>query len=165
MLGIDGMSSYSQKGLQFHYPEEWQVMEDDFDEVIRAITVETPLEGLCMLDLYRTEQAPPLDSYIENQIQHFEETLPFGFKIVEGPTNSSEKASHQGREITGVTVKSTIRTLFRQRIPDVNSFYRIALGDYVGMCSLRCSGDAFSELRPGFLQFLESLECTNGDWV
>ncbi|HXJ17787.1 MAG TPA: hypothetical protein VNM68_11415 [Candidatus Polarisedimenticolia bacterium] len=142
--------------MHFIVPNDWNVVEDDLNEVIRAITLETPLDGFCMLDLYKLEQAPTLDGYIDNQMECFLEALPFGFRMVDGPNKSRERARHEGREVFGVTVKSIIRSLFLRRHSDANSFFRIESDGYVGMCSLRCSGDSFLALRPGFLQLLES---------
>jgi hypothetical protein len=151
-------SRYSQKGIHFMVPDGWTVSDDSLDEVLRAITLEAPPHvGSCMVDLYKAEQAPQLNKYIQNQIRHFAEALPFGFKIIEGPHNAVEKARHQGREVLGTTVRLVIRSLWFTRSREVSSFFRIELGSHTAMCSLRCDDDEVSYLRPGFEELLESL--------
>ena len=149
-------SLYSQKGIHFVVPDGWTVAEDDLDEVVRGITLDTSSYGSCMVDLYRAEQVPPLDEYVQNQMKHFAEALPFGFRIVEGPQCSVGKARHQGREILGTTVKFVTRSLLLQRERHIDSFFSLELGSHAAVCSLRCTEDEVSLLRPAFEVFLES---------
>jgi len=147
--------SYSHQGVQFVIPDGWTVEEDDLDEVIRAITVDTPSEGYCMIDIYKTAQSPDLSRYIDNQLKHFVAALPLGYKVIEGPFKAEERASHQGTEVVGLVVNLVIRSLLRRRIPDSNVFYRVELGSYTALCSLRCPADAYQQLRAGFGELLE----------
>ncbi len=149
--------SYSHQGVQFVIPDGWAVVEDDVDEVIRAITVDTPSNGYCMIDVYKAVQAPDLSQYIDNQLRHFVKALPFGYKVVEGPLTVEEKGSHQGTEVPGLVVNLVIRTLLRQRLPDSSAYYRVELGPYTALCSLRCPADSYEQLRPGFGMLLDSL--------
>ena len=149
-------SHYSRTGVTFLVPDGWKVSEDDLDGVVRGITLNTPSNGSCMVDLYRTEQAPLLDKYIKTQIRHFAEALAFGFKIVEGPHSSVEKARHQSHEVLGTTVRYVIRSLWLTRSRYTDSYFRLELGSHTAMCSLRCADDEVSLLRPGFKEILES---------
>lgn len=149
-------SAYSLQGVQFDIPDLWSVSEDDCDKTIRAITLETPFEATCMIDLYKKEHAPSLDWYIDNQIKYFIKALPFGYKIVEGPKKSLDRALRRGQEIFGHTVKMKIRTIFFSRTDDFNYFYHIELERYSAMISLRGPEHAMSELRSGFLCVLDS---------
>jgi hypothetical protein len=142
--------------VQFVIPDDWTVQEDDLDVVIRAITVDTPSEGYCMIDIYKAAQAPDLSRYIDNQLKHFVEALPLGFKVIEGPFKAEERASRHGTEVVGLAVNLVIRSLLRRRVPDSSAFYRVELGSYTALCSLRCPADAYPQLRPGFGERLES---------
>lgn len=146
---------YSQRDVEFVVPDGWIVSEDDFDEVIRAITLGP--EGECMVDLYKSEQAPTLEAYVENQTKHFLKALPRNLQIVDGPQRSTEVARHGGLRVEGVKLQFAIRSkTSRNECGDMNCFYRLDFGRYTAMCSLRCSDDEYAALRAGFVEFLES---------
>ena len=146
---------YSQRDVEFVVPDGWIVSEDDFDEVIRAITLGP--EGECMVDLYKSEQAPTLEAYVENQTRHYLNALPRDFQIVAEPLRSAVVARHRGLQVEGVKLQFAIRSkTSRIEYGDVNCFYRLDGGRYTAMCSLRCSDDEYAALRAGFEEFLES---------
>lgn len=150
-------TAYAIRGIRFKVPDTWGEVDDDLDETIRSITIDAPSGGYCMLDLYQVEQAPSLDRYIENQIEHYLRALPRGYRIVGKPVRSTETAVHRGREVKGERVWLDVRT-FWNRHPDLNSFFRLDLGRLTGLCSLRCPEEEFDRNRVRFGEFLESLE-------
>ncbi len=150
-------SYYSLQGIHFTVPDGWVVSEDDLNETVRGITLGPPTHGACMVDLYRAEQAPPLDKYIQKQVRQFAEALPVGFKVVDGPHSSIEKARHQGGEVLGTTVKLVIRSWWLTRSHSIDSYFRLELGSQIAMCSLRSDQEDVSTLRPAFEEFLESI--------
>jgi len=89
-------------------------------------------------------------------LKHYFKALHFGYKVIEGPFQVEEMASHQGQEIVGLLVTLVIRSLRRRRIPDSNVFYRVECGSYTGLCSLRCPSDSYQQLRWGFGELLDS---------
>jgi hypothetical protein len=93
------MTLYSNNGVTFSVPETWEVVEDDSDEVIRAITLECPNDGIYMIDIYNKDQAPLIDKYINNQWGFFIKKLPFGNRLIEGTFKSPDKSRHMGKEI------------------------------------------------------------------
>lgn len=148
---------YSQGGVGFVVPDGWAVSEDDLDDVIRAITLGP--DGECMVDIYKSEQAPTLEAYVENQIKHYLNALPREFQVIAGPSHSLEAARHCDRNVEGVRVQFVFRSrTSRIEHGDINSFYRLEVGRFTAMCSLRCSDDEYSALRPGFDKFLESFD-------
>lgn len=148
-------TSYSEKGVTFSVPNGWEVVDDDFDEVIRAITLGCPNGGYYMIDVYNREQAPNINKYIDRQIAYFAKELPFGFKIVDGPTSTPEKSLHNGKEVAGVHVSFKVRTRLLQRIEYMNSFYRIETGARTSMISCQYLTEFHSESRAGFEELLE----------
>ena len=150
-------SSYSCKGIQFTIPDDWKVVEDDLDEVIRAITIDASPGGYCMIDLYRSDQAPSLDGYIEGQLVHYKKALPGRLRMVGEPLKAPEQTVRRGQDIEGVRVRLDIRGILA-RHPDLNSFFRIELGEHTGMFSLRCPEGEFETLRPKFHALIETFE-------
>lgn len=147
---------YSEKGVAFSVPKGWKVVEDDFDEVIRAISLECPNGGYYMIDVYKREQAPYIDKYIDRQFDYFVSELPFGFKIVDGPVRTTEKSLHKGEEVLGVRIAFKVRTLLWQQIEYINCFYRIETGARASMISCHCTSELHSNSRREFAELLEN---------
>lgn len=129
------ISKYSSNRVFFTFPDTWKVIEDDFDETIRAITLECPNGGLYMIDIYNTEQAPTIESYISRQLGCFVKELPMGNKLIEGPFKEPEKAINRGIEILGVRLEFIVSTLLRNRIKYINRFYKVEQGVKTGLIS------------------------------
>jgi ubiquitin-protein ligase len=46
------MSQYQSNSVCFNFPETWEVVDDDGDNFIRAITIEDPNDGFYSMDIY-----------------------------------------------------------------------------------------------------------------
>ncbi|MEW6984532.1 hypothetical protein AAD001_17965 [Colwelliaceae bacterium 6471] len=147
---------YQHNGVCFEFPESWEVVDDDGDDIIRAITVECPNEGYYSIDIYRSEQAPSIESYIERSLKYFTEELPFGFKIIDKPTQSIEKVTLQDLEIEGITLEFTVRTLFRQKVKYINSYFKVISGSKASLISGQYLEENSSESKAGFNKIVSS---------
>ena len=141
---------YQHNGVCFEFPESWEVVDDDGDDIIRAITVECPNEGYYSIDIYQFEQAPSIENYIERSLKYFTKELPFGFKIIDEPTRSIEKLISQNSEIEGVKLEFTVRTLFRQKIKYINSYFRVCSNTKTSFISGQYLAEHSSESKAGF---------------
>ncbi len=147
---------YQHNGVCFEFPESWEVVDDDGDDIIRAITVECPNEGYYSMDIYQSEQAPSIENYIERSLKYFTKELPFGFKIIDKPTRSIEKLVSQNSEIEGVKLEFTVRTLFRQKIKYINSYFRVCSNTKTSLISGQYLAEHSSESKAGFDKIVSS---------
>ncbi|ACJ30880.1 hypothetical protein swp_4225 [Shewanella piezotolerans WP3] len=126
---------YQHNGVCFEYPDSWEVIDDDNDDLIRAITIECPNEGYYTIDIYNSEQAPSIENYIERSLKYFIKELPFGFKMLSEPSQDVERTIHQKSEIEGLKLEFIIRTLFRHKIKYINSYFRVQSGSKISHIS------------------------------
>ena len=147
---------YQHDGVCFEFPESWEVVDDDGDDIIRAITVECPNEGYYSMDIYNSDQAPSIENYIERSLKYFAKELPFGFKIINEPTQSIEKAISENSEIEGVKLEFTVRTLFRQKIKYINSYFRVNSGAKTSLISGQYLAEHSDESKAGFNKIVSS---------
>jgi hypothetical protein len=147
---------YQHNGVCFEVPESWEVVGDDGDDIIRAITVECPNEGYYSIDIYNSEQAPSIENYIERSLTYFTKELPIGFKIIDKPIQSIEKFVSQNLEVEGVKLEFTVRTLFRQKVKYINSYFRVLSGVKTSLISGQYLAKYSNESQAGFNQILSS---------
>ncbi len=151
---------YQHNGVCFEFPESWEVVDDDGDDIIRAINVECPNEGYYTMDIYNSEQAPSIENYIERSLKYFKKELPFGFKIIETPTQSIEKVTYQNSEIEGVKLEFTVRSLFLQKVKYINSYFRVNSGTKTSLISGQYLEEHSSESKVGFDKIISSYSLT-----
>jgi hypothetical protein len=147
---------YQHNGVCFEFPESWEVVDDDGDDIIRAITVECPNEGYYSMDIYNSEQAPSIDNYIERSLKYFTKELPFGFKIIEEPTRTIEKLITSSSEIEGVKLEFTVRTLFFQKVNYINTYFRICSNSKTSLISGQYLAEHCHESKAGFDKIVAS---------
>jgi len=119
---------YQHNGVHFDFPEFWEVVDDDGDDIIRAITVECPNNGYYTMDIYNSGQVPSLGSYIKNSLEYFINELPFGYKVIDEPIQTVEKATFKKSGVEGISLAFTVRTLFRKKINYIHSYFIIDSG-------------------------------------
>ena len=141
---------YQHNGVCFNFPESWEVVDDDDDGIIRAITIECPNDGYYSIDIYNLEHAPSTDSYIERSMKYFIKDLPFSFKVVGEPIRKIEKTIYQNSEIEGVQLEFTVRAFFIQEIECINSYFRIKSGNKVSFISSQYPAEYMTDSRSGF---------------
>ncbi|WP_441004609.1 hypothetical protein [Pseudocolwellia agarivorans] len=147
---------YQHNGVCFEFPESWEVVDDDGDDIIRAITVECPNEGYYSMDIYNSEQAPSIDNYIERSLKYFTKELPFGFKIIDKPTRSVEKLISHNSEFEGIKLEFTVRTLFRQKVKYINRYFRVSSNTKTSLISGQYLVEHSSESEAGFDKIVSS---------
>ncbi|MFT4941597.1 MAG: hypothetical protein ACI88A_004667 [Paraglaciecola sp.] len=150
------MSQYQSNSVCFNFPETWEVVDDDGDNFIRAITIEDPNDGFYSMDIYNTEQAPTLEDYIERSMKHFTKELPFYCKIIEEPIREIEKSEHQNTELEGVQLTFTVRSFYFTKIAYVNSYFRVQSGNKISLISSQYPVENATEAKAGFSKILNS---------
>jgi len=150
------LSMYKHNGVCFESPETWEVVEDDGDAIIRAITVECPNNGYYSIDIYNSNQAPSIDSYIESSMKHFIQELPFVCSLIGIPSRKIEKATNQNVEIEGIQLKFTVRSFFFLKIEYINSYFRVISDKKTSLISSQYSSDVAIESGEGFNKILAS---------
>ena len=147
---------YQHNGVCFEFPENWKVVDDDGDDIIRAITIECPNDGYYTMDIYNSELAPSIEIYIDQSLKYIIKELPFGFKVIDVPIQSVEKAIYQNSEIEGLKLEFTIRTLFRKKIKYINSYFRVSSGKKVSFISGQYLAKDAVESKSGFNKIVAS---------
>ena len=153
---LKGMIAYQKHGVNFCVPENWATVEDDLDETIRAITIECPNDGIYMIDIYNSYQAPSLENYIQKSMAHFKNELPLGSKIIDGPHRNVEKCINQEVETLGVRFDFIIRTLFRQQIQYLCSYFRVESENKVSFLSSQYTFENKASSQNGFDKIVSS---------
>jgi len=145
------LGKYSNAGVSFSFPRAWAVAEDDFDEFIRAITIEDENEGegIYMIDIYKSEQAPSLEMYKSRQMESFLNSLPLGAEIV-GTPQVTKIESKLGSDIEGIEVTFTISMPLVDNIHYISSYYKITSGGKTGLLSSQYPLENEFESRKGF---------------
>ncbi len=147
---------YQHNGVYFEFPESWEIIDDDGDDIVRAISVECPNEGYYSMDIYNSEQAPSLENYIEHSLKYFNKELPFGFKIINESTKHIEKAIYHASEIEGLQLEFTVRTLFRKKINYICRYFRVNSGRKVSLISGQYLAVHAIESKAGLNEILAS---------
>ena len=154
------MVQYDKKNIQLEYPDTWSLTEDDFDETIRAITIECPNEGIYTIDIYHKEQAPSLNSYMNRSNKYFEKELPIGSKVLHWSKPISIKALNQGHEILGKSIEFSCKSFFFMKSKYTALYFCIESQKMISMCCAQFSNDCISESTEGFKMLLNSYKAT-----
>ena len=147
---------YKHNGVYFDFPESWEVVDDDGDDIIRAITIECPNNGFYTMDIYNSAQAPSIEKYITGALKYFTKELPFGCKVINESTQQVEKAIYQNLEIEGLRVEFTVRTLFRKKNRYINSYFSVHSGNKVSIISSQYPVENAVKSQSGFNKILAS---------
>jgi hypothetical protein len=145
---------YENNGVCFEHPESWVVVDDDGDDIIRAITIECPNGGYYSIDIYKLNHAPSLDSYIESSMKHFAQDLPVLCNMVGSPSRKLAKAVNKNTELEGLRLTFTVRSFFFIKTEYIKSYFKIISENKVSFISSQYSSDTDS--GAGFNQMLSS---------
>jgi len=147
---------YQHNGVYFDFPEFWEVVDDDGDDIIRAITVECPNNGYYTMDIYNSGQVPSIDTFIKNSLEYFINELPFGYKVIDEPIQTVEKAIFKKSEIEGISLAFTVRTLFRKKINYIHSYFIVNSGVKVSILSGQYPAVTAIDSKAGFHKIVAS---------
>ena len=75
---VVNVQEYSQAGVAFSLPGNWQVSEDVIEGTYRYIIVETPGDALFMLNQYSKADSMSLAEFVEFRSDALSSELPFG---------------------------------------------------------------------------------------
>ena len=150
------MKEYQHNSVCFNFPETWEVVEDDGDNTLRAITIECPNDGFYSMDIYNPEQAPTLENYIESSMKHFAKELPFYCKIIGEPTRALEKAENQNVELEGVQLLFTVSSFFFIKKEYVITYFKVGSGNKVALLASEHPAENATESKAGFSEILNS---------
>lgn len=113
---------FEKNGINFQYPENWVLVEEDWNDHISALTFEDDENGIFMIDIYHAGVGPDLKAYARKHFESFVNALPFLSKVASGPT--SQECSVQ--DVPGIVLEFVVKTYFFIKTSYVNSMFRVA---------------------------------------
>ncbi|XPF95259.1 hypothetical protein ACM9HF_04395 [Colwellia sp. RE-S-Sl-9] len=151
-----GKFEYANHGLKFNLPEKWQVVDDDIEEPIRAVTIECDESGSCWSDIYQAHQAPEISQYINKQVQHFVNELPDGYEVDGEIKTERLNIKHSHNEYQGFLLMFNVSIPSGESIGYENMYFKLNTGEKVSMLSSQYTEDERSPILDGIKIILES---------
>jgi hypothetical protein len=122
---------FEKNGINFQYPENWVIVEEEWDENISALTFEDDENGIFMIDIYHAGVDPDLKTYAWKHFDSFVNELPFFSKVESGPT--SQECSVQ--DVPGMVLEFVVNICFFIKTRYINSVFRVAGASNVSFIS------------------------------
>ena len=143
---------YSKNGVSFQYSSDWNLIDEEWNADISALTLEDANEGIYMIDIYHSSRDRTLNDYLDIHFENFLAELPFGYKLIDGPTSSDIF----NNEMLGIELEFTIRTLLISKHNYINSGFRIESANGASFLSSHYSKDNEVDSKKTFYELVSS---------
>jgi hypothetical protein len=139
---------YSNDGLSFNYPENWQVTEDEKTSNLRYLFVETPGDAIVLFQFYGMENDMPLLEYCQTFSEGAKEETPVG--SVSSPI-FKEFSENKIEEKVSITVLNEV-------IPHRREYLKYTYDDEVCFLIFQVAEEDLNNTKNGFDLIVDSLE-------
>lgn len=150
--------SYNKDGISFQYPGNWKVESDEFDASgFRTIIVETPGDGLAMVQYFTVAPVTSTEDYAKLFAQVTKDEVPIG-QITPSVYKDYTYTNPISRQvITGVQERFAIEIL-GERVPHVRAYvgFNEQFPKSVFICQV--ASEDLELVKPGCDQVLHSLK-------
>ncbi|MCG8526206.1 MAG: DUF4720 domain-containing protein [Opitutales bacterium] len=144
---ISSPKSYSNLGIQFEYPKNWKITEDEQDDFVRYLFIESPGDAIVILQIYGKEDKLDLENFAHDFSDNAKNELPIGV------------FSDSTFEVTGdyLEEKFTI-SLLNESVPHRRKY---ALRDYneqICFIVFQVAEEDLDKTNPGFDLIIKTLK-------
>ena len=147
--------SYNKKGVNFSYPSNWKITEDDEQNDIRYVLLESPGNAIFIIQVYLSEDAVSIREYAEWFSEEAIKETPI-FERTEG-SFTKVKAIVDGKEVPGLRQDFSIN-VFSLPVPHVSEYYRIEKGNKVAFLISQAAEDDLKYEAEGFELLIKSFQ-------
>lgn len=78
LADLENTKSFQSGGVSFQYPGNWKLQEEPISREFRSIHIETPQNGLMIIQTYPLDHADTLQEYVKKFSESSKAILPFG---------------------------------------------------------------------------------------
>lgn len=150
---------YSKDGVSFNMPGNWQVTEDEQEEDIRYLFIETPGDALMVIHVFgATNEAPRLEEYTEFFIRESMNNMPIASRDM-GATGAISKILND-QEFTGFRNEFTASFL-GQQVPHTVEFFSVNTEARIAYLTTQVATEDLEKVEKGFEQILASFALTD----
>ena len=150
--------TYTRDGIQFHYPGNWKVESDESDPSgFRTIIIETPGDGLAMIQHFEVAPATSTQEYAELFSRLTKEEIPIGEVTPSTYKEYTFTNPVNSQVMTGVQERFAIEVI-GEKVPHVRAYvgFNEQLPKSVFICQV--ASEDLAHVKPGCDQVLQHLE-------
>lgn len=150
---------YNKEGVSFNLPGNWAVTEDEEDDGIRYLFVETPGDALVVIHVFANiDEAPRLEDYADFFVQESMNNMPVGSRsrglITEIHKTLGDKAFHGYRN-------AFTATFVGQEYPHTVEFFSVSSSDRSAYLTTQVADEDLPKVEKGFEQIISSFALTD----
>ena len=149
---------YNREGISFDLPTGWEVVEDESEGAIRAVSIDAPEDSNCFLNIYRTPYAKSLRESFLCEARHFLAELPFWIRLTGDIIEEDDCVSIHGSHTSGIRATNDFRSFFFSKFRVIESYFKYEKEVYTSVCRLSCDEEHYEAQRKLFAHFLNSYQ-------
>ena len=144
---ISNPVSYDKAGIKFDYPGNWNITEDDQLEDVRFVILESPGDGIFIIQVYLAEDAVLIREYVDWFTEAAIKETPIFERTVGDYTKIEETID--GEIVSGLRQKFSIN-VFKLAVPHVSEYYRLEKNNKVAFLISQAAEEDLGYEAAGF---------------
>jgi hypothetical protein len=152
----DNPQHYDKAGLQFDYPGNWEVTQDETDQGMRILLIESPGDAIYIIQIYPSADELPLDEFARAFAQAAAAETPIA--TLSASTFSAIRSEGKFE----VLVEKLQVKLMGLRVPHTRTYHMARFGDSQCIFIAQVADEDKKDVTPGFDQIVGSFQYAAG---